>query len=439
MLVSLENISSESKGSLLPMAIIGLLFFIFGFVTWLNGSLIPFLKILCDLNDFQALFVTFVFYIAYTVMALPMSFILRRTGYRDGMAIGLAIMAVATLVFIPAAQTGSYPIFLLGLFGLGGGLTILQTAANPYVVKVGPVESAATRIAVMGIINKSAGVLAPLVFTALVLSGLTEFNAETVAQLVEVDRTVKMEEVANRLVAPYTAMAVLLFLLVGLVKFSRLPDIEDEAPVDGKPKSGIWQFPQLVLGALALFAYMGVEVIAGDTIGLYGERLGLANFASLTSYTMAFMVVGYLVGVFAIPRFISQQQALLGSAIAGGLCVIGVLFGSAESSAIAGALWGWTAIPVVPDTVTFVALMGLAHALVWPTIWPLALDNLGKFTAQGSALLIMGIAGGAVIPLAFGRIAGAGGGIVNAYWIALPCYLFILFYAVKGCRLRSWM
>ncbi|WKD50893.1 sugar MFS transporter [Microbulbifer spongiae] len=436
--VSLENISSESKDSLLPMAIIGLLFFIFGFVTWLNGSLIPFLKILCDLNDFQALLVTFVFYIAYTVMALPMSFILRRTGYRDGMAIGLVIMAVAALVFIPAAQTGNYAIFLLGLFGLGAGLTILQTAANPYVVKVGPVESAATRIAVMGIINKSAGVLAPLVFTALVLSGLTEFNAEAVAQLAEVDRRVKMEEVANRLVVPYTAMAVLLFLLVGLVKFSRLPDIGDEAPVDGKPKSGIWQFPQLVLGALAVFAYMGVEVIAGDTIGLYGERLGLANFASLTSYTMAFMVVGYLVGVFAIPRFISQQQALLGSAIAGGFCVIGVLFGSAESSAIAGALWGWTAIPVVPDTVTFVALMGLAHALVWPTIWPLALDGLGRFTAQGSALLIMGIAGGAVIPLAFGRIAEAGGGIVNAYWIALPCYLFILFYAVKGCRLRSW-
>ncbi|MFC6634858.1 sugar MFS transporter [Microbulbifer taiwanensis] len=427
-----------SKSSLIPMAIIGLLFFIFGFVTWLNGSLIPFLKILCDLNDFQALFVTFVFYIAYTVMALPMSFILRRTGYRDGMAIGLAIMAVAALVFIPAAQTGSYPVFLLGLFGLGAGLTILQTAANPYVVKVGPLESAATRIAVMGIINKSAGVLAPVVFTALVLSGLTDFNVEAVAHLSDVERATRMEAVANRLIAPYIAMAVLLFLLVGLVKFSRLPDIEDENPVDGGSKSGIWQFPQLVLGALALFAYMGVEVIAGDTIGLYGEGLGVANFASLTSYTMAFMVVGYLIGVFAIPRFISQRQALLGSAIAGGFCVFGVLFGSAESTVIADLLWGWSGIPVIPDTVTFVALMGLAHALVWPTIWPLALDGLGRFTAQGSALLIMGIAGGAVIPLSFGRIAESAGGIVNAYWIALPCYLFILFYAIKGCRLRSW-
>lgn len=433
-----ESISDESGSSLLPMAIIGMLFFIFGFVTWLNGSLIPFLKILCDLSDFQALFVTFVFYIAYTVMALPMSFILRRTGYRDGMAIGLGIMAVAALVFIPAAQTGSYPVFLLGLFGLGAGLTILQTASNPYVVKVGPLESAATRIAVMGVINKSAGVLAPLVFSALVLSGLTDFNAETVSGLAGAERAARMEEVANRLIAPYISMAVLLSLLVFLVKFSPLPDIEDHSSAEGEPRSGIWQFPQVVLGALALFAYMGVEVIAGDTIGLYGERLGVASFASLTSYTMACMVAGYLIGVVAIPRFISQQQALLGSAIAGGLCVLGVVFGSSESTVVASVLWGWAGIPPLPDTLAFVALMGLAHALVWPTIWPLALDGLGRFTAQGSALLIMGIAGGALIPLLFGKIAEIAGKMLAGYWIALPCYLFILFYAAWGHKVRRW-
>jgi len=428
----------EPRSSLLPMAIIGMLFFIFGFVTWLNGSLIPFLKILCDLNDFQALFVTFAFYIAYTVMALPMSFILRRTGYRDGMAIGLAIMAVAALVFIPAAQSGSYPVFLLALFGLGAGLTILQTASNPYVVKVGPAESAATRIAVMGIINKSAGVLAPMVFTALVLSGLSGFNSEAVAQLAEAERAAKLGEVANRLVMPYLSMAVLLFLLVGLVKFSGLPDIGEEAGTDSESKSGVWQFPQVVLGALALFTYVGVEVIAGDTIGLYGEGLGVANFASLTSYTMVFMVIGYLVGVTCIPRFISQQQALLGSAVAGSLCVLGVVFGSSESSAIASVLWGWSGIPVVPDTVTFVALMGLAHALVWPAVWPLALDGLGRFTAQGSALLIMGIAGGAIVPLLFGQVGDVAGSPRIGYWVALPCYLFILFYALKGHKMRSW-
>lgn len=431
----------ETKSSLLPMAIIGMLFFIFGFVTWLNGSLIPFLKILCDLSDFQALFVTFAFYISYTVMAFPMSFILRRTGYKDGMAIGLGIMAVAALIFIPAAQTGSYPVFLLALFGLGAGLTILQTASNPYVVKVGPVESAATRIAVMGIINKGAGVIAPIAFTALVLSGLTDFNSEAIARLNEVERTTKLDEVANRLVLPYIYMAVLLFLLVVLVKLSGLPEIEEKGAAESESKSGafaVLAYPQVVLGALALFAYVGVEVIAGDTIGLYGSKLGVANFSSLTSYTMVFMVLGYLIGVFGIPRFISQQQALLGSAVAGSLCVLGVLFSSSESTAIATVLWGWSGIPVVPDTVAFVALMGLAHALVWPAIWPLALDGLGKFTAQGSALLIMGIAGGAIIPLVFGKIAEVAGATVTGYWVALPCYLFILFYALKGHKLRSW-
>ncbi|WP_346837190.1 sugar MFS transporter [Microbulbifer sp. SAOS-129_SWC] len=429
---------SESRGSLLPMAIVGMLFFIFGFVTWLNGSLIPFLKILCDLSDFQALFVTFAFYISYTVMALPMAAILRRTGYRDGMAIGLGIMAVAALIYIPAAQTGNYAIFLLAQFGLGAGLTILQTASNPYVVKVGPAESAAMRISIMGLINKSAGVLAPIVFTALVLSGLTDFHAEGIAKLGEAERATRLSEVANRLVMPYIYMAVMLAALVALVKFSGLPEIDEDAGVDSESKSGIWQFPQAVLGAVALFTYVGVEVIAGDTIGLYGSKLGVANFASLTSYTMVFMVIGYVIGVVGIPRFISQQTALLGSALAGGLCVLGVVFSSESSTAISTALWGWSGIPVIPDAVTFVALMGLAHALVWPAVWPLALEGLGKYTAQGSALLIMGIAGGAVIPLAFGHISDIAGSTQLGYWVALPCYLFILFYALKGHKMRSW-
>jgi fucose permease len=137
------------------MIIIGILFFIFGFVTWLNGSLIPFLKIICDLSDFQALFVTFAFYIAYTVMALPMSYVLQRTGYKNGMALGLAIMVVGSLLFIPAALSANFIIFLIALFSLGTGLTILQTASNPYIVHIGPIESAARRISIMGLINKT--------------------------------------------------------------------------------------------------------------------------------------------------------------------------------------------------------------------------------------------------------------------------------------------
>ncbi|MFA0811088.1 sugar MFS transporter [Microbulbifer epialgicus] len=434
----------ETRSSLLPMAIIGMLFFIFGFVTWLNGSLMPFLKVLCDLTEFQALFVTFAFYIAYTVMALPMSFILRKTGYRDGMAIGLAIMAVAALIFIPAVQTGSYLVFLVALFGLGAGLTILQTASNPYVVKVGPAESAAMRIAIMGIISKSAGVLAPLAFTALVLSGLADFNSESLAELPAAEREAQLAEVSSRLIMPYIYMAIALFALVGLVKFSGLPEIDEDDTADAGQSEGsfldILRYPQVVLGSLALFAYVGVEVIAGDTIGLYGEGLGLSNYAALTSYTMVFMVIGYIIGVVGIPRFISQQQALFGSAVAGSLCIFGVLFGSQESTLLADTLWGWSGIaPVVPDTITFVALMGLSHALVWPAVWPLALEGLGRLTAQGSALLIMGIAGGAIIPtFGFGPLSEIAGEARMGYWVALPCYLFILFYALKGHKMRSW-
>lgn len=431
--------AQKQQSVLMPMFIIGTLFFIYGFVTWLNGALIPFLKIICELNEFQALFVTFAFYIAYTVMAFPMSFLLKKFGYRDGMAIGLAIMVVGALLFIPAAYTANYGIFLAALFVLGTGMTILQTASNPYVVHCGPVESAAMRISIMGLINKGAGVIVPLVFTTMVLSGMGEFSETSLAALNESAREARISEMSGRLVMPYVYMALVLAVLAAMIRYSKLPDLEfenDEKVQD--PNVNILHFPQVVLGAIALFAYVGVEVIAGDTIGLYGSNLGVANFTALTSYTMVFMVFGYIIGVVAIPKYLSQQNALLGSAIAGCLCIVGVVFSSTESTAIANVLWGWSGIPVIPDSVTFVALMGMAHALVWPAVWPLALDGIGKFTAQGSALLIMGICGGAILPLAFGKLAHIAGDTQVAYWVALPCYLFILFYALKGHKMRTW-
>jgi fucose permease len=234
-------------------------------------------------------------------------------------------------------------------------------------------------------------------------------------------------------------MSVALLFLIALVKYSSLPEIETElGDTVSSEKSGILQFPQAILGAVALFAYVGVEVIAGDTIGLFGANLGVTHFATLTSYTMVFMVLGYLIGVSCIPKYLSQQNALLGSAIAGSLCVLGILVSSKESNIISEALWGWSSIPVIPNPVFFVALMGMAHALVWPSVWPLALKGLGKFTAQGSALLIMGISGGAILPLVFGKIAHVFSDMQFAYWVAFPCYLFILFYAIKGHKMRHW-
>lgn len=425
--------------SIMPMLIIGGLFFIFGFVTWLNGSLIPFLKLICDLNEFQALFVTFAFYIAYTVMAFPMSFLLQRTGYKDGMALGLFVMVLGSLLFIPAAQTGDYLVFLVALFVLGSGLTVLQTASNPYVVRVGPEKSAAMRISIMGLINKTAGVLAPLLFTAFVLSGIAGYSEADLMGLSDAARAEKIEALSNALIPPYIGMAAVLFVLALLIKFSNLPELTAES--ENEPtamQKSVWHFPQVVLGSVAIFFYVGIEVIAGDTIGLYGQGLGVSNFASLTSYTMMFMVVGYLIGIICIPKIISQQQALLFSAIAGGLCTLGVLTSSEQSVFISELLWGWTGVPTIPDPVALVAMMGMAHALVWPAVWPLALSGLGKYTAQGSALLIMGIAGGALLPLIFGQIANETGDTRLGYAVGFVCYGYLFYYSLSGHKKRSW-
>jgi FHS family L-fucose permease-like MFS transporter len=418
----------QSRSTISPMIIIGVLFFIFGFVTWLNGSLIPFLKVICDLNEFQALFVTFAFYIAYTVMALPMAYLLEKTGYKNGMALGLAIMAVGSLIFIPAAQSANFILFLVALFTLGTGLTVLQSASNPYIVCIGDIKSAAMRISIMGLINKGAGVVAPLLFSAFILSGIGSLE----------DLTSEAKEVlASKLITPYIIMAAVLSGLIVLVKFSSLPELEFAQDDEVEQKS-IFEFPRVVLGAAALFFYVGIEVIAGDTIGLYGQSLGVENYTSLTSFTMGFMVLGYLVGVFFIPKYLSQENALLGSAILGALFLVGVATSSTQCNLISTILWGYSGIRTLPDSVTFVALLGFSNALVWPTIWPLALEGLGRHTAKGSALLIMAIAGGAALPLIFGKIAQISGDMQSTYIAGIVCYIFIFLYALKWHKISSW-
>ncbi len=416
----------NNRERLLPVILLGCLFFLFGFVTWLNGTLIPYLKIACELTNFQSLFVAFAFYIAYFVTALPSAWLLKRTGLKKGMMIGLWVMAVGAILFIPAAGTRTYGIFLTGLFIIGTGLSILQTASNPYITIVGPIESAAKRISIMGICNKVAGVLAPIVLGALVLSDADTFTA-SIDGVDPALRNLKLDELASRVVWPYSIMSIMLVILGIFVRYSPLPDIEAEGEQrddPAKPAFGsVLSHPHLVLGVIALFLYVGAEVISGDTIGNYGQAQGmpLSSAKHLTSYTLAAMVIGYIIGIFSIPRFISQSKALLLSAITG------IFF---------------TIAAIVTDgtvSVMFIALLGLANALVWPAIWPLAIAGLGRHTKTGSALLIMAIAGGALLPLLYGRLADAPSiGPQQAYWILVPCYLFILWYSVKGSRMRSW-
>lgn len=418
------------KGSFIPLIMIAGLFFILGFVTWLNGSLMPYLELVLQLTPFQASFILFSFYIAVTVFSLPSSWIIRKVGYKNAMAIALAVMACAALLFIPAAKNHQFALFLVAQFMMGAGQTLLQTAVNPYVVKIGPEESAARRISIMGILNKSAGIVAPIVFTALILGGMTAHTSETPS-------AEEIEQLASNLVMPYIYMALIIGVVALLVKLSSLPELnlhEDEN--DHLPLREVFQFPSLVLGVIALFVYVGVEVIAGDTIGAYGRSIGYTNFSILTSITMGCMVVGYILGIILIPRFISQQKMLSISAVLGVILSLSVVFGSNESTAISS-LFAFLGAPAIPDTILCIALLGLANAIVWPAIWPLALSGLGKYTSTGAALLIMAIAGGAVLPVIMGGVAS----LVDrqtAYIVMTPCYLFILYYAAKGYKLRSW-
>jgi len=440
-----EDINT-SQSNLGPLAVIGALFFIFGFVTWQNGALVPYLQMVLQLTETEALMVAVTFYFAFTLVALPSASILERIGYKNGIVMGLLVLVVGFLIYIPAAQSQQFWLFLVAQFVIGSGLTLLQTAANPYVVKVGPIESAAVRIMFMGLMNKGAGVIVPIVFTAVVLGDFAGVNATSLAAMSEGDRAQTIDGLANGLINPYIGMAIIFTLLAGIMKKTPLPELDlsnddqgESATLDanGQEKTSIMQFPSLILGALTIFVYVGAEVIAGDTIGLFASNLGVANATSLTSYTMAFMLIGYALGIVLIPRIISQEFALKASAITGIIFSLLVVFSDTGSTSVSEVLWGWMGIPALPNTITFIALLGFSNAIVWPAVWPLALEGLGKFTSKGSALLIMGISGGALLPLVYGLLSESING-QSAYWMMLPIYSFILFYAVKGHKVKNW-
>ncbi len=430
--------ATQQNNTLIPIIIIAGLFFIFGFITWINGALIPFMKTINNLTTFQSYFVATATYISYVVMALPASYIIGKVGYRKGMSLGLIVMALGALVFIPAANARTYWIFLTGIFIQGTGMTLLQTASNPYITILGPIESAAKRIAIMGIANKVAGALGSLIFGALLLSGIDKVKD----QLASVNGTEKAElldKMANSVILPYAVVAFILFVLGILIRKAPLPHVEAEPmeeTTDGATeKTSIFQFPHLWLGVLTLFVYVGAEVIAGDTIIAYGISLGFtaAKAKFFTTFTLMAMVATYGLGIFLIPKYISQAFALKASASLGILLTFLIVFTSGFTSVLS------------------VAALGIANALVWPAVWPLTLEGLGKFTKTASALLIMAIAGGAILPLLYGKLVdknkidliaqgineadATAHAATSGYWILLPLYAIILYYAISGHKL----
>jgi FHS family L-fucose permease-like MFS transporter len=420
---------------MISIFLIGLMFFIFGFVSWVNSILIPYFKIACELTSFQAYLVAFAFYIAYFVMSVPSSYLLKAVGFKKGMMIGFWAMALGAFIFVPAALSRTYEIFLAGLFTIGIGLAILQTAANPYITILGAKERAAQRISIMGICNKAAGILSPIVFAAVILKPTDTDLFAQLSSMTDLERSAALDELIRRVINPYIGLGIFLFTLGILVFKSPLPEIDTEhesqeiASANAGKKS-IFDFPHLILGALAIFLHVGTQVIAIDTIIGYANSMGidLLEAKVFPSYTLFCTICGYLIGITVIPKFISQVNALRICTILGTIFTLLIIYAHGEVNFL-----GHTA----DLSIWFVVLLGLANSLVWAGIWPLALDDLGRFTKLGASVMIMGLCGNAIMPLFYGHFAD----VVNvreAYWVLLPCYLYLVFYAIKGHKLRKW-
>jgi glucose/galactose transporter len=429
-------VSSLSKiQTRISIAIVALMFFIFGFVSWINAILIPYFKIGCELTNFQAYLVTFAFYISYFIISVPASFLLQKVGFKKGIMYGFWIMSIGAFIFIPAAYSRTYSVFLMGLFTLGAGLAILQTAANPYITILGPKERAAQRISIMGICNKAAGILAPLIFAAVVLRATDSDLFKNLANMNEVEKNIALDELVQRVIKPYLVVGIILFLIGLGIRFSPLPEIDtdsdsQETSENKDSKTSIFQFPHLILGAAAIFMHVGTQVIAIDTIIGYAASMNIQLLEAkvFPSYTLAATICGYVLGIIFMPKIISQVNALRFCTMLGLVFTLLVIYAKGEVH-----FMGLKA----DISIWFLVSLGLANSLVWAGIWPLALDGLGKFTKLGASILIMMLCGNAIMPLVYGYFADVYD-VRLAYWILVPCYIYLVFYAVKGHQIRSW-
>ena len=423
------------RDTVISILIIGLLFFIFGFVSWINAILIPYFKIACELTNFESYLVAFAFYISYLIMSVPSSFLLKRIGFKKGIMVGFWVMAAGAFIFLPAALSRTYEIFLIGLFTIGTGLSILQTAANPYITVLGPKESAAQRISIMGICNKGAGILAPLLFAAVVLKATDTELFNAIGTMGEAEKNAALDELIRRVIVPYACVGIVLLALGLVVRYSPLPEINTEqestaVAAANAGKKSIFQFPYLILGAVAIFLHVGTQVIAIDTIIGYANsmHINLLEAKVFPSYTLFATICGYILGIICIPKYISQVTVLKLCTLLGLSLTLLIIFVNGQIMML-----GHTA----DVSIWFVVLLGLANSLVWAGIWPLALDGLGRFTKLGASVLIMGLCGNAILPLFYGWMADVYD-VRTAYWVLFPCYLYLVFYAFYGHRIKRW-
>lgn len=431
--------SCKQKQYFISLTILAGMFFIFGFVSWVNSILIPYFRIACELTHFESYFVAFAFYIAYFVMAIPSGILLKKVGFKRGIMYGFMLTALGAFLFVPAALVRQFEIFLIGLFSIGTGLAILQTAANPYVTIIGPIESAARRISIMGICNKFAGIISPLIFAALILKADDSelFSLIESGTLDAITKSAMLDELIQRVIVPYAILGGLLVLAGIGIRYSILPEINtdeqnatDEKENGHNSKKSIFDFPYLILGALAIFFHVGTQVIAIDTIINYANSMGidLLEAKVFPSYTLACTMIGYVLGILIIPKYVLQTKALIICTILGLLLSFGVVFADFNVT-----LFGHQA----NISIFLLCALGFPNALIYAGIWPLSIHGLGKFTKTGSSLLIMGLCGNAILPLIYGYFAEVYD-LRIGYWILIPCYLYLIFFATKGHKINSW-
>ncbi|GHU99556.1 glucose/galactose MFS transporter [Bacteroidia bacterium] len=420
------------------MVILGVMFFTFGFTSWVNSILVPYFKIGCELNHFQSYLIVFTLYLAYLLMTMPAANILRTLGYKRGIMYGFFTVALGALIFIPAAWLRSYPVFLVGSFVIGAGSAMLQAAANPYVTVIGPIDSTMKRMAIMGICNKFAGLVAPLIFAAVVFKvtdsalfsqlGSPDLNAAT--------RDGMLDALVRRVMAPYGVFAVFLVLVGLLIRFSSLPELnlEQANKASGEDNGGrrsVFGFPYLVLGVAAMFAHIGTQVVTIDTIISYAQTMNMSIIEAkvFPSYTLSLVILGNILGVILIPKIVSQTRVFQICCTLGLLLSVGVVWGN----------WGVTLLGHQSQaSIWFLVGIGLANSLIYGGIWPLAIRGLGRFTKTGSSMLVMALFGNAVVPLIYGWIAD-NASLRQAYmWILLPGFLYLIFYAFVGHRIIRW-
>ena len=390
----------SKKSTYAAIAIVGMMFFIFGFVSWINAILIPYFRIACELTNFQSYLVTFAFYIAYLVMSVPASYVLKRFGFKKGIMYGFFCMATGALLFVPAAFMRTYFIFLMGLFAIGTGLTILQAAANPYITIIGPIESAAKRISIMGICNKFAGIIAPLILAAIILkeSDRVVFEQLEAGVYSLAEKELVLDSLIRRVILPYTILSIFLFAVGIFIRYSILPEID--------------------------------QVIAIDTIISYANTMDmdLLEAKRFPSYTLTATICGYILGILLIPKYIKQKRAFQICCILGLLFSLGVVFANTDVS-----LFGHEA----NLSIWFLVALGFPNSLIYAGIWPLSIRGLGNFTKIGSSLLVMGLCGNAILPLIYGHFADVFTE-KQAYWVLVPCYLYLIFFSVYGHKIKSW-